>query len=86
MSDLDKIDTDIKDPVATKACGRFGLSCSYCKWSALHPSPQESDWTSEDWDGTKAKTKDLLTDSNVPKLQTDIDQKMDVDELALSKL
>ena len=57
MSDLDKIDTDIKAPILTKACDRFGLSCSYCKQGALHPSPQESDWSSKDWDGTKAKTK-----------------------------
>ena len=40
-------------------------------------------------DRTKAKTKEetnLLTDWNTPKPQTDIDQKMDVDKLALSKL
>ena len=51
--------------------------------------PQEFDWSSKDWDGTKAKTKEdnnLLTDWNTPKPQTDIDHKMDADELAISKL
>ena len=39
----------------TKACDRFSLSCSYCKQGAPHPLPQQSDWSSKDWDGTKAK-------------------------------
>ena len=59
VSDLDKIDTDIKAPVPIKTCDRFGLSCSYCKQGALDPSPQELDWSSKDWDGTKAKKKRL---------------------------
>ena len=60
MSDFDKIDTDIKAPIPTKAYKRFGLSCSCCKQDALHPSPQESDWSSKGWDGTKTKTKEDL--------------------------
>ena len=86
VSELDKIDTDIKAPILTKACDRFGLSCSYCKQGALHPSPQDS---SEDWDGIKDKTKEQtnsLMDYNVPKPQTDIDQKTDVNEIPFSKL
>ena len=58
VSDLDKIDTDIKAPVLTKACHRFGLSCPYCEQGAPHLSPQELDWSSGDWDRTKAETKE----------------------------
>ena len=50
---------------------------------------QELDWSSKDWDGTKAKTKgetNLLMDWNMPKPQINTDQKMDANELALSKL
>ena len=78
VSELNKIDTDIKASILTKVCDRFGLSCSYCKQGALHPSPQESDWSREDWDGTNTKVKEQtnsLTDYNTPKPQTDIDQK-----------
>ena len=89
MSDLDTIDADIEAPVLGKVCDRFGLLCSYCKQGDLHSSPQESDWSSEDWDRTKAKRKEetnLLMDWNLPKPQTDTNQKMDVGRLALSKL
>ena len=89
MSDVDKIDTGIKAPIPTKPCDRFGLLFFYCGQVALHPSSQELDWSSKDWNFTKAKTKEesnLLTDGNMPKLQTDIDQKMDVDEIPFSKL
>ena len=87
MSELDKV--NIKAPILTKACDRLGLSCSYCKQGALHPSAEESDWSSEDWDGTKAKTReqnDSLVDFNEPKPQTNIDQATDTDKVAFSKL
>ena len=29
--------------------------CTYCAYNAQHPSPAASDWSSEDWDGDKAK-------------------------------
>ena len=70
-------------------CDRFGLSCSYCEQGALHLSPQESDWSSKDWDSTKAKVRkqtNTLTDHNTPRLQTDIDQTSDVNKVAFSKL
>ena len=89
MSDLDKIDTDIKAPKVMKACDTFGLSCSYCEQGALHSSPEELDWSSKDWDGTKARAKEdtnSLMDYNMPKPLTDIDQMMDVNEIAFSKL
>ena len=89
MSDLDKTGTDIKVPILTKACDRFGLSCSYCEQGAPHPSPKESDWSSKDWDGTKAKTKEKtnsLTDYNAPKPLNDIDQRTAINEIPFSKL
>ena len=82
---LDRI--DIKAPILAKACDSFGLSCSYCKQGVLHPSPQESDWSSEDWDGTKAKAREQnnsLIDFNEPKLQTKTDQTTDIDKVAFS--
>ena len=85
--ELDRI--NIKDPILTKVCDRFGLSCSYCKQGAMHPSSQELDWSSVDWDGTKAKVgeqTDTLMDYNTPKPQSDIDTTTDVKEVAFSKL
>ena len=51
VTDLDRIDTDIKAPILIKAGDKFGLLCSYCQQSALHLSLQDLDWSSEDWDG-----------------------------------
>ena len=92
VSDLDTIDADIETPVPVKSCDRFGLSCSYCKQGALHPSPQESNWSSKDWDRTKATRKEqtketkLLLDWDLPKPQANINQKTDIDGLALGRL
>ena len=55
----------------------FGLSSFYCKQGAPHPSPQESDGSSEEWDGTQAKVREetnTLMDNNSPRPQTNIDQ------------
>ena len=85
MSELDRV--EVKAPILTKACDSFSLSCSYCK--QLHPSPQESDWSSEDLDGTKAKIREqnnLLLDFSDPKPKTNSDQTTDFDEVAFSKL
>ena len=87
MSEQDKI--DIKTTIPTKACDRFGLSCSYYRQGALHLSSQESDWSSEDWDSTKAKATeqtDTLMDNNTPRPQTDIDKTTDIDKVPFSKL
>ena len=68
VSDLNK--TNIITPIQTKSCDSFGLSCLYCKQGALHHLPQESDWSSEDWDGTKVKAREQnksLIDINYPK-------------------
>ena len=55
-TDLNKIDIIKLTP--RKACECYGLSCSYCKQDTPHPSPINSDWSSEDWDGNKAKAKE----------------------------
>ena len=92
VPDLDTIDTGIEAPVLVKVWDRFGLLCSYCKQGAPHPSSQESVWSIKDWDGTKAKRKEetketnLLSDWDLPKPKPNINQKTDIDELALSKL
>ena len=87
MPELDKI--DIKVPVPTKVCEIFGLLCSYCEQSVLHPSPQELDWSSEDCDVTKAKAREdnnTLIYYNTPRPKTNNDQRTDVDEVAFIKL
>ena len=87
VSELDRL--DIKAPVLKKACDSFGLSCSYCEQGVLYPLPQESDCSSKDWDGTKAKVREKnnsLIDFNDPKPQTNMEQTMDIDEVAFSKL
>ena len=32
--------------------------CTYCKYDAPHPPTTPSDWSSEDWDGNKAKARE----------------------------
>ena len=87
LSNLNKI--EIVVPTTRKACVSFGLLCSYCEQGALHPSPQNSDWSSEDWDSTKAKAMEQsksLIDFNVPKPKTSMEQTMNIDKVTFSKL
>ena len=87
VSDLNKI--DIVAPKLRNACDSFGLSCSYCGQDALHPLPQNSNWSSEDWDGNKAKAKEQiksLMDFNDPNSQTSMEQTTDTEKVAFSKL
>ena len=65
--DMNKI--DIVQPVPKRACEHFGAICSYCKYEAPHPSPVPSHWSSEDWDGEKAKVREQksLIDFDPPK-------------------
>ena len=70
-----------------KACDSFSLSCSYCKQGAPHPLPQDSDWSSEDWDGTKPKAREQtksLIDLNDSKSKTNMEWTMNIDEVAFS--
>ena len=39
-------------------CNRSPKDCTYCAYSAPHPSPAPSDWSSEDWNGDKAKVRE----------------------------
>ena len=87
VSNLNKI--DIVAPTLRKACDGFSPSCKYCKQGALHPSPQNSYWSSKDWDGVKAKAREQsksLIDINDPKPKMDTEQTMDIDEVPFSKL
>ena len=70
MMDMNKI--DIIKPPSRKASECFGLTCSYCRQDAPYPSPIHSDWSSKDWDGDKAKTREQkpLVDFETPKQKT----------------
>ena len=75
-------------PVPKRACECFGPTCSCCKHEASHPSPVHSDWSSEDWDGDKAKAKEQksLIDFELPKPDSDkelTDQLTDVRKVIL---
>ena len=61
MQDKDTIDfnkIDIIKSIPKQLCTRTQEECTYCKYDALHPSVTPSDWSSEDWDGNKAKAKE----------------------------
>ena len=45
-------------PIPQKVCEQFGVTCSFCRQQVPHPSPNQSDWSSKDWDGEKAKAKE----------------------------
>ena len=40
-------------PSPAKMCKRWGLPCPFCAQSTQHPSPVDSDWSEEDWDGER---------------------------------
>ena len=87
VSDLIKI--NIVAPTLRKACNGFSPSCLYCKWGAQHPSPQDLDWSSIDWDRVKAKTREQsksLIDFSDPKPKIDTEQTADIDKVPFSKL
>ena len=56
MTDWRKV--DIIQPTPKWLCTRIHKGCSYCKYDALHPQNTPSNWSSEDWDGNKAKTRE----------------------------
>ena len=87
MTDMNKI--DIIKPTPSKACEHYGLSCSYCKQDTPHPSPVNSDWSSKDWDGDKAKAKEenkSMIDFEAPNQKTDTEEITDIVEIPFSKL
>ena len=86
VSDLNKMVTIAL--ILRKVCNSFGPSCSYYKKDAVHPLPQNSDWSSEDWDSIKAKAKEQsksLIDINDPKPKANIEQAMDIDKVPFGK-
>ena len=44
-------------PSPAKMCKRWGLPCLYCAQSTQYPSPVDSNWSEEDWDGEVEKEK-----------------------------
>ena len=79
LTDMNKI--NIIQPVPKRACEHSADTCTYCKYEPLHPSPIPSDWSSEDWDGEKAKVREQrsLVDLDLPK--TDLRQTTDTEIL-----
>ena len=75
---------NIIQPVSKRACDHSVNTCTYCKYETPHTSPPPSDWSSEDWDGKKAKRREQrsLIDLDFPKL----DQKQITDSDILKKL
>ena len=67
LTDMNKI--NVIQPVPKRACECSADTCTYCKYEAPHPSPIPSDWSSEDWDGEKAKAREQrsLIDPDFPK-------------------
>ena len=44
-------------PIPQKVCKQFGATCSFCRQQVPHPSLNQSDWSSKDWDGKKPKAR-----------------------------
>ena len=63
---------DIVQPTPKRACKCSDRSCTYCKYETAHPSPEPSDWSSEDCNGEKAKAREQksLIDFTPPKPDT----------------
>ena len=55
-SDWNKL--DIIQSTPKRLCNRSPKDCTYCTCNAPHRSPASSDWSSEDWDGDKAKVRE----------------------------
>ena len=55
-SDWNKL--DMIQPTPKRLSNRSPKDCTYCAYNALHPSPAPSVWSSEDWDGDKAKVRE----------------------------
>ena len=93
VTNMDTTDMDkMKVPLSVKVCERFGPSCSFCKQNILHPSPQESDWSDEDWTGGHTNTQKQtgrLTyywTGTCPNPNLSPDSKPEVDKINMDKL
>ena len=56
MNDFRKV--DVIEPTPKQVCTRMHGECTYCKYDALHAPTTLLDWSSEDWDGKKAKARE----------------------------
>ena len=56
LTDANKI--EIIKCTPQKACEWYEATCSFCRQQVPHASPDQSDWSSEDWDWNKAKAKE----------------------------
>ena len=55
-TDINKI--NITKCTPQKVCEQFGATCSFCRQQVPHPWPDQSDWSSEDWDRDKVKARE----------------------------
>ena len=53
---------DIIKPTPKRLCTWTLQDCTYCKYDTPHPCPAPSDWSSEEWNGDKAKEQRSLID------------------------
>ena len=67
---------DIIQPTPQRACECSCNTCTYCKYEAPHPSPDPLDWSSEDWEGEKAKAKEQKSLIDFMPSKPDSDQQM----------
>ena len=92
MNKIDKV-----QPTPKRACKCYNYLCPYCKYKAPHPSPEPSDWSSEDWDGEKAKVREQKSlidfmpskpDTNQQVMDVTVDKKGTVmtDDIPFQKL
>ena len=49
---------NIIKPIPQKVCEQSGATCTFCLYKVPHPLPNQSEWSSKDWDGEKAKAKE----------------------------
>ena len=59
---------NIIKPISQKVCEQSGATCTFCQYKVPHPLLNQSEWSSEDWDGEKAKAKEQnpFIESDVP--------------------
>ena len=54
--------------IPQKACEQFGATCLFCRQQVPHPLPNQSNWSSKDWDRNKAKAREqnLIVKFDIP--------------------
>ena len=80
-----------------KTCKRWGLPCPVCVKSTLHPSPKESDWSDETWDGDRQRGRGgaeeeidcnitIAANTTTTAAYTDVDHLLDTEMVPICKL